>query len=108
MIILDCPPNFSTLSENIFKAADEIVVPVIPTTLSERTFDQLVGFFDKQQVVEEKAEGILFDGAATQDPASRDDGEDAQGFIASGSCKATIPFAADIEKDGARTARRSP
>ena len=33
-IILDCPPNLTLLSENIFYAADRILVPVIPTTVS--------------------------------------------------------------------------
>ncbi|WP_405404352.1 ParA family protein [Paracoccus sp. Ld10] len=44
VIVLDCPPNLSMLSENVLKAADLIVVPVIPTTLSERTFEQLLDF----------------------------------------------------------------
>lgn len=44
VVVLDCPPNLSTLSENVLKAADLIVVPVIPTTLSERTFEQLLDF----------------------------------------------------------------
>jgi len=47
VIILDCPPNISLLSENIFKTADKIVVPVIPTTLSLRTLEQLYTFFDE-------------------------------------------------------------
>lgn len=45
VIILDCPPNISLLSENVFKSADKIVVPVIPTTLSVRTLAQLYDFF---------------------------------------------------------------
>lgn len=45
VIILDCPPNISLLSENVFKTADKIVVPVIPTTLSVRTLEQLYDFF---------------------------------------------------------------
>jgi chromosome partitioning protein len=45
LIILDCPPNINLLSENIFNAADMILVPVIPTTLSERTYEQLLKFF---------------------------------------------------------------
>ena len=47
VIILDCPPNISLLSENVFKTADKIVVPVIPTTLSLRTLEQLYTFFDE-------------------------------------------------------------
>lgn len=46
IIILDCPPNISMLSENIFKAADKVVVPVIPTTLSARSLEQLYQFFN--------------------------------------------------------------
>ncbi len=45
VVLLDCPPNISTLSENVFRSADGIVVPVIPSTLSQRTFEQLEDFF---------------------------------------------------------------
>ncbi len=48
LIILDCPPTISQLAENIFSAADLVLVPVIPTTLSERTFDQLNEFFKEE------------------------------------------------------------
>ena len=47
LIVLDCPPSISYLSEAIFVAANLILVPVIPTTLSERTFDQLIEFFEE-------------------------------------------------------------
>lgn len=45
-IILDCPPSLSLVAENIFRAADTLVVPVIPTTLSIRTYEQLKTFFE--------------------------------------------------------------
>lgn len=48
LIILDCPPNLSNVSENIFNAADKIVVPLIPTTLSVRSFEQILRFFEKK------------------------------------------------------------
>jgi len=47
-IVLDCPPNITLLSENIFRAASAILVPVIPTTLSARTLHQLQGFFQSE------------------------------------------------------------
>ena len=47
LIILDCPPNITLVSENIFQAATTILVPVIPTTLSMLTFDKLSNFFSK-------------------------------------------------------------
>lgn len=46
-IILDCPPNLTLLSENIFYAADCIVAPVIPTTLSALSLAQLFAFFEE-------------------------------------------------------------
>jgi len=49
-VFLDCPPNITLVSENIFFAADVILVPVIPTTLSYRTFEQLIAFFKKQKL----------------------------------------------------------
>jgi cellulose biosynthesis protein BcsQ len=43
-IFLDCPPNISLLSEAVFEAADVLLSPIIPTTLSVRTLDQLQKF----------------------------------------------------------------
>ena len=45
-VLLDCPPSISLVSENIFRAADALVVPVIPTTLSVRTLTQLTQFLE--------------------------------------------------------------
>ena len=41
-VLLDCPPGLSILSENVFAAADLILVPTIPTVLSLRTLSRLV------------------------------------------------------------------
>lgn len=40
-IFLDCPPSISLLSEAVFEAADALLSPIIPSTLSIRTLDQL-------------------------------------------------------------------
>lgn len=42
-IFLDCAPSISLVSESVFEAADVLLVPVIPATLSARTFAQLTG-----------------------------------------------------------------
>lgn len=44
LIILDSPPTINIVAENIFNAADHLLVPLIPTTLSVRTHDQLHTF----------------------------------------------------------------
>jgi cellulose biosynthesis protein BcsQ len=44
LVVLDCPPSISLLSENVLHATDLLLVPLIPTTLSVRTLDQLTEF----------------------------------------------------------------
>jgi len=46
MVFLDCPPGISLLSEAVLHAADLVLAPIIPTTLSVRTLDQLTEFID--------------------------------------------------------------
>jgi chromosome partitioning protein len=43
-LFLDCPPGISLLSENILRAADAIVVPLVPSPLSVRMLTQLRDF----------------------------------------------------------------
>jgi cellulose biosynthesis protein BcsQ len=44
LVVLDCPPSVSLVSENVLRAADVLLSPLIPTTLSVRTLDQLTDF----------------------------------------------------------------
>ena len=46
LVVLDCPPSVSLVSENVVHACDVLLVPLIPAMLSVRTFDQLVEFVD--------------------------------------------------------------
>ncbi len=47
-IWLDCPPNLTLVAENVFHASDILLSPMIPTTLSLRTYEKLLGFYDKE------------------------------------------------------------
>ncbi|MGH9213927.1 MAG: ParA family protein [Acidimicrobiales bacterium] len=44
LVVVDCQPSISLVSESVFDAADALLVPLIPSTLSLRTFDQLSGY----------------------------------------------------------------
>lgn len=44
VLFLDCPPSFSLVSENVFNSADVMLVPLIPTTLSLRTYEQIMEY----------------------------------------------------------------
>ena len=97
-IFLDCPPAISLASESVFAAADVLLVPLIPTPLSLRTFDQLRGFVAKE-VPKPRPRIIAFfsmaDGRKTLHREIIDQ------LLADGSeavLGAAIPAASDVEK----------
>ena len=49
-VFLDCPPGFSALTENIFNASDIVLMPVIPTTLSIRTYGMVKNYFKEKEL----------------------------------------------------------
>src|SRR5690554_5731496 len=44
LVILDCPPTLSRLTEQVLDVADKVYVPVVPTWLSLNSWDQLKEF----------------------------------------------------------------
>ncbi|NCY16226.1 MAG: ParA family protein [Actinobacteria bacterium] len=59
-VFLDCAPSISLTSESVFRAADALLVPVIPTTLSIRTFDQLDSFVEQNPEIVRKLKILGF------------------------------------------------
>jgi chromosome partitioning protein len=59
-VVLDCPPSISLASEAVFRASHALIVPVIPTTLSLRTFDQLDAFVQDNPDVVKKLRVLGF------------------------------------------------
>jgi cellulose biosynthesis protein BcsQ len=47
-VLLDAPPGLTETSEQVLRAADLIIVPVIPSPLSRRAFDEVVAHLDRQ------------------------------------------------------------
>lgn len=41
LVVVDCAPGLGLVSESLFRAADLLLVPVVPAPLSVRTLDQL-------------------------------------------------------------------
>ncbi|WP_188054692.1 ParA family protein [Sphingosinithalassobacter sp. CS137] len=48
-MLLDCPPGLTETSEQVMRAADLIVVPVIPSPLSARAFEEVSRHLGKQK-----------------------------------------------------------
>jgi chromosome partitioning protein len=49
-VVLDAPPGLTETSEQVLRAADLIIVPVIPSPLSRRALDEVVGFLDRHNM----------------------------------------------------------
>ena len=49
-VFIDCPPGFSSLSENIFNASDVVLMPIIPSTLSIRTYNMVKDYFKEKDL----------------------------------------------------------
>ncbi len=98
LVILDCPPSIGYLSESVFIAADIILVPVIPTTLSERTFEQLITFFEENDYPIDKIMPF-FSMVQAQKTLHQ---STMQSMLARYRqfLSVTIPYSADIEKMG--------
>ena len=98
VIILDCPPNITLLSENVFRASDLILVPVIPTVLSRRTLEQLAGFFRDEDLPCELIRPF-FSMVQKRNKMHREIMDDLPA-LHPGFLKTVIPFSADVEKMG--------
>lgn len=48
-IILDCPPGLTETTEQVMRAADIVIVPVIPSALSQRAFDEVISFMNEKR-----------------------------------------------------------
>jgi cellulose biosynthesis protein BcsQ len=97
VIFLDCPPNITLFSENIFEAANLLLIPFIPTTLSLLSFEKLLDFF-KQSGIDRKKLYLFFSMVQKQKKMHVE-------MIARFSgrkrvLKQHIPFLADVEKMG--------
>lgn len=96
-LFFDCPPNLTLLSESVFRAADLILVPVIPTTLSIRTFNQLVEFFDGNGLDSSKIVGFF----SMEEKRKSMHREIVEEFsVNPAMLRQTIPYSSEVEKMG--------
>jgi len=96
-IFLDAPPNITLVSENIFNAADLILVPVIPTTLSVLALGKLMDFFKAKNLDRKKIRAFL-SMVERRKKMHQEIQEEKLGdkrFL-----KTTIPYSAVVEKMG--------
>ncbi|MBF0586205.1 AAA family ATPase [Prosthecochloris sp. N3] len=96
-IFFDCPPNLTLLSESIFTASDLILVPLIPTTLSLRTYEQLLWFFRENNLDSRKIKPF-FTMVEKRKGMHRDITQEHTGK--GGFLESAIPYNSEVEKMG--------
>ncbi|MBV2121089.1 MAG: AAA family ATPase [Candidatus Thiodiazotropha taylori] len=97
-VFLDCPPSISLVSENIFRAAEGLLLPLIPTTLSLRTYQQLLDFLEGHRItgLELMPFFSMVDRRKRMHLDVMKNLPDTHGEL----LKAQIPYASDVEKMG--------
>lgn len=103
VVLLDCPPNSSLLSENVFRISDAVLVPIIPTTLSQRTFEQLLLFFEKNGLPKSKLHGF-FSMVQRTKSLHHQTIKQMREMYSKRLLAAQVPFATDVERMGVHRA----
>jgi chromosome partitioning protein len=93
-VFLDCPPSISLVSESVFEAADALLVPLIPATLSSRTFAQL------REVVGDQAQVLAFFSMTDRRKRLHREVMEQMAAEEDGVLETGIPAAADVERMG--------
>jgi chromosome partitioning protein len=97
-VFLDCPPSISLVSENVFKAADALLVPTIPTPLSLHTLEQLIGFCTSHKLTRLKI--LPFLSMVDRRKSLHRSIMDQPPPILHNMLKTTIPYASEVEQMG--------
>lgn len=99
LLILDCAPSISRLSESVFVAADLLLVPTIPTPLALRTLDQL-----EKHLAKKKRRPRVRPFFCMVDRRKSLHRETCESRQASRMLKTSIPYSTHIEQMSARRA----
>jgi len=99
-VFLDCAPAISLASESVFAAADALLVPLIPTPLSLRTYDQLRGFVRAEVPKPRPLILAFFSMADGRKALHRGVAEELAGD--DGVLASAIPAASDVERMGSQ------
>lgn len=100
LAILDCPPSISLVSESVFETADALLVPLIPSVLSVRTFEQLIDFVGSK--VDTPPEIVAFFSMVDRRKRLHRDLVDQLPSLYPAIVAAAIPASADVERMGGR------
>lgn len=99
LVVIDCPPTLTLVSETVFRAADLVLVPVVPTTLSQRTLEMLRREF-KQQGLPRAQLKAFFSLVDRRKKLHRELVDTLPQISRVSFCRAPIPVSSEIERMG--------
>lgn len=98
VVILDCPPNLTLLSESILQAAHRVVVPLVPTTLSWNTYKLMVEFARERGISKRRL--LPFFSMVDERKTMHRETMRAIEEVAPTLCRTAIPYRASVEAMG--------
>jgi chromosome partitioning protein len=98
VVLLDCPPNLTLLSESILRAAHRVVVPLVPTTLSWNAYQLMVEFTRERGISKRRLLPFfsMVDERKTMHRETMRTIEEAAKTL----CRTAIPYRASVEAMG--------
>ncbi len=102
LVILDCAPALSSTAEQIFSAVDLLLVPLIPTPLSLRAYDQLKEFLEQKKWSDLKV--VPFFTQVDRRRKIQNEVIENRKKLYPGSLKTYIPYASALEQMGVHRA----
>jgi chromosome partitioning protein len=58
-VFIDCPPGITLAIESVLRAADVVLVPIVPSVLPLRSYDQLVAYVSADRKLRTRVLGFL-------------------------------------------------
>jgi cellulose biosynthesis protein BcsQ len=97
VLFIDAPPGISVLSENLFQAADIILMPMIPTVLSIRSYEMIMEFFEENKLDKNKIWAFfsMYDSRKNMHNEIVDEYTKKKRVL-----KTAIPYSSDVERMG--------
>lgn len=99
LVVIDCPPTLTMVAESVIRASHLVLVPVVPTTLSQRTLDMLEAEFASQDL-DPQGLRAFFSLVDRRKKLHRELMEALPRSSATRFCRTAVPMSSDIERMG--------
>lgn len=99
LVVIDCPPTLTMVAESVIRASHLVLVPVVPTTLSQRTLDMLEAEFAGQDLDPQRLRAF-FSLVDRRKKLHRELMEALPRDSRTRFCRTAVPMSSDIERMG--------